>query len=654
MNRVKFFSKSDWGCGYNLERAYVIINQYDEEQLDYDINDILELYNITLYIDNECYLTRWTQEEISKIKLVCAKIKKTIGIFLSKIDDSNIEDNFSKIEKQNRYYDDFFEILEKYNIFKRISDEVFNILLDNPYALNVVLQNKKLVRNYGSIIRKRILENPQNAIILLKKFEIADRETVIFLPEELSNDDKEKLIIDYINCDSANLNYLRLIENIQSNKDEIEISDKTRLLTKRKIKEQIDAHFKGNSGMKMETLIQFSGEPLDETVKMESDGTNIKCTYDLNWIKENQDYATLLNNFIYLFFYVDMQMRITLVSKINDLGIFERHISINSKKAYRKGMTFERMSLVSDLQMMGYYERLKDIEIRIEKMIEWFFKEYLKEEFNIIDYRISIPSEGATNLEKCRTILSEMDHVLKEYQQIVEDGAIDHELIEISSSPIPFKDIKTLVKNKYVYACSEEYNRIQYYFFSDQCMLHYIERVKKSYSSFFELINHEKIKKEDYGVYAEHEINYLLENGYIIENEEGYLKINKKTIIYIFKDLRENEVINYWRYPKTFRKVIDELVKENILCFGESLLSKTEIDYYNYYLNKSEFNNGLDLRNKYIHGTQPSSEDAEEKHRYNYMIFLKLFILLLIKINDDFDIYFSDEYQQENKIKEVK
>ena len=66
-----------------------------------------------------------------------------------------------------------------------------------------------------------------------------------------------------------------------------------------------------------------------------------------------------------------------------------------------------------------------------------------------------------------------------------------------------------------------------------------------------------------------------------------------------------------------------------------------------YYLNKSEFNNGLDLRNKYIHGTQPSSDDAEEKHRYNYMIFLKLFILLIIKINDDLCIYNSKEYKME-------
>ena len=75
-------------------------------------------------------------------------------------------------------------------------------------------------------------------------------------------------------------------------------------------------------------------------------------------------------------------------------------------------------------------------------------------------------------------------------------------------------------------------------------------------------------------------------------------------------------------------------------------MSRPEADYFNYYLNKSEFNNGLDLRNRYIHGTQPSNDSSEEIHKYNYMIFLKLFILLIIKINDDLCINDSEQYKR--------
>ena len=59
MKRVKFYSESDLGCSYNLEKLYEIVNKYDENKLDYNINDILEFYNIILYIDNQCYIIKF-------------------------------------------------------------------------------------------------------------------------------------------------------------------------------------------------------------------------------------------------------------------------------------------------------------------------------------------------------------------------------------------------------------------------------------------------------------------------------------------------------------------------------------------------------------------------------------------------------------------
>lgn len=649
MERVKFYSTSDWSCGYNLEKLYEVLNKYDDKKEDYDINEIIEFYNMAKFIENECFLVKWSEKEKKQIQDKLPQLKATIGKFCANINNTNFIDLFNNIDKENFYQEDFFELIEKYNVFVRIEDEQIEELLENNFLLNIILKNKKIVNKYGETIKKKFLENPENATILLDKYEIDEREREIYLPKELSKEDEEDLIVKYINSENANLNYLRVIENIQSSKDGLIISDKTRLLTKRTIKKQTDEFFKDNQGMKTETLVQFCHKKQEDVVKFECDGKDIKCSYDLNWIKENTDYPTLLNNFIYLFFYTDMQMRISLTSKKRDLGIFERHIFINSKKAYKKGVAFDRMAVLSDLQMMGYYERLKEIDIRLEEIIEWFFKEYLKDEFNIKDFRISMPSKESTTLEKCRTVLSEMDHILKEYQLIVEDGKIDHELIEISSNPIPFMDIKSLVNHKYIYENSDEFKRVEHCFFSDQCMLHYIKRINKTYKSFYDLINNEKIKREDYKNYAEREIEFLLNGKYIKEDEQGYLIINKAETIKIFKDLHDNEVINYWKYSDVMRKEIDKLIANEILICLDSLLSKPEIDYYNYYLNKSEFNNGMDLRNKYIHGTQTSSDDAEKEHKYNYMIFLKLFILLIIKINDELCTINSQKYINNNK-----
>ena len=62
-------------------------------------------------------------------------------------------------------------------------------------------------------------------------------------------------------------------------------------------------------------------------------------------------------------------------------------------------------------------------------------------------------------------------------------------------------------------------------------------------------------------------------------------------------------------------------------------------------MQKASFVNGYDLRNKYIHGCQPNGKNSEATHQNNYYLFLKLLILLIIKINDDLSIYDSEEYK---------
>ena len=78
--------------------------------------------------------------------------------------------------------------------------------------------------------------------------------------------------------------------------------------------------------------------------------------------------------------------------------------------------------------------------------------------------------------------------------------------------------------------------------------------------------------------------------------------------------------------------------KEGLLYFESSLFSKPEQNFFNYYLNKSEFTNSLDLRNKYVHGTQANPED-EGSHKDAYYTYLKLIVLALLKIEDDLIIH---------------
>lgn len=560
------------------------------------------------------------------------------------------------MEIQDDYYDyreDFFELLEKYKAYENISECIFSELLHTPKVfLEYILRNKNMTYYHGNAIRERFYEDSEYAEIILDYYEAkhtGDIKTLYF-PKELTTDDKEKIIKNYIDSENPNLNYLRLINNIQ-NRDELSISDKTRLASIKKTKIENDKLFSNSAGIEYGAEVRFSKSQRD-VVEFTKEKHIFKYSYDIRWIHENTDFNTLLNNFIHLFGYVDRQMRITLISKESELGTTEKFLGVKSKNEYEIGMTFNIKNMLSILQIIAYYKELNKINIRLEDIIEWFFKTYLPEEFGIQNYFVKMPSKDSTYYEKCKSILPEIDYILKQFNLLVEDGIIDQELLEVSSTSILFESVKSLIDTKYIYGNdkSQEFNNICYYFFSDQCLLHYTEKYKnKKYTSFYELLLKENVKANDYSGYSERLLNYVIDNGYIFIDSDDYIRVKDKRMITILNDLYNNEVINYWKYPLNYREKMNELIEKDMLLKGSTLFSKQEQDYFNFYLNQRSFNNTYDLRNKYLHGNKLKDDD-ENTHYNNYMLFLKLIILIIIKINDELCV--KEDIKKNKNIKE--
>lgn len=608
-------------------------------------------------MDTECYKNyklNWSEDDISKIKDVIKKYKGIIARYIKSISNENITTKYMEI--QDDYYDyreDFFELLEKYKTYENISECIFSELLHTPKVfLEYILRNKNMTYYHGNAIRERFYEDSEYAEIILDYYEAkhtGDIKTLYF-PKELTTDDKEKIIKNYIDSENPNLNYLRLINNIQ-NRDELSISDKTRLASIKKTKIENDKLFSNSAGIEYGAEVRFSKSQRD-VVEFTKEKHIFKYSYDIRWIHENTDFNTLLNNFIHLFGYVDRQMRITLISKESELGTTEKFLGVKSKNEYEIGMTFNIKNMLSILQIIAYYKELNKINIRLEDIIEWFFKTYLPEEFGIQNYFGKMPSKDSTYYEKCKSILPEIDYILKQFNLLVEDGIIDQELLGVSSTSILFESVKSLIDTKYIYGNdkSQEFNNICYYFFSDQCLLHYTEKYKnKKYTSFYELLLKENVKANDYSGYSERLLNYVIDNGYVFIDLDDYIRVKDKRMITILNDLYNNEVINYWKYPLKYREKMDELIEKDMLLKGSTLFSKQEQDYFNFYLNQRSFNNTYDLRNKYLHGNKLKDDD-ENTHYNNYMLFLKLIILIIIKINDELCV--KEDIKKNKNIKE--
>jgi hypothetical protein len=640
MERVKFYSVL--GCGYHLQRAESVMYNFDENNSVTDINDILELYNIKQYIDHKVYLNAWGESDITIYEEIVRRFQMKIIRFFNSINKDNIQSILDQVECE--YHEDFWTLFESLKLFERIPVDIFCKLLEKSnVSILDILKRKKVVQCYGKTLRDYLLKETKSAELLLDKYEVTRNKSngEMNFPTELTLSDREDIIIRYIDGDQPNINYLRIIENIQSQND-LKIADKTKLKAKCRVNEETNAFFEGiengtTAGIEMRTTVSFSDTQKEEVIYSQK-GNNIEASYSTQWICDNLDYSTLLNNFIYLFEYVDLHMRILAVSKKSQLGVFERFLSVRTKKEYIVGSAFKCMEGLISLQMHGYYYQLLRNHIRLEDIISWFFKEYVPTEFGINGFRITMPSEGSTFLEKCNSIMPTLESTLKQYRLYSEDGHIDHDLLQISSEQLIYKDVPSIIDSKYVYGVCDEYQRLDYYLFSDQCMLAYVKRVDEKYNTFYDLITHEKINREDYPTYLQDDLDWLITNNYICIDSDGTLCISDFNIGLILMDLHKNEVGCYRHYPAQFHSSFQVLLDKGLIEFESTLYSRPEQAYFNYYLNKAEFCNGVNLRNRYSHGTGPSGFDDEKVHEANYFIFLRLFVLTLIKINDELSL----------------
>ncbi|MDO8733236.1 MAG: hypothetical protein Q7L55_11825 [Actinomycetota bacterium] len=102
----------------------------------------------------------------------------------------------------------------------------------------------------------------------------------------------------------------------------------------------------------------------------------------------------------------------------------------------------------------------------------------------------------------------------------------------------------------------------------------------------------------------------------------------------VLRSLFQTQAASYFHLGHEGRKAVDTMAARGWMTRRSSLLSEPEASYVNFLLNKVEFSNGPELRNKYMHGSQPHGD--EDLHFHSYVVALRLMIALVIKLNDDF------------------
>lgn len=616
-----------------LQRAANFIKTFDAEKEPLDINDLLELGTAVQILS--------LHKKIDKTS--GGKYLAIIAKRFAKITDDNLSDIVSTILKM--YWPLFWRYFDKFQLCKRISSNVFYALLEaNPQQAHHIFHYKKIVNHYDDVLAEYIRKYNVLDILILPVILKAVRETSgIFLPKNLKDVDYQAIYQRYINSCNPHSDILRLLveSNLQSPHS---VSQSTELAAKKRHKNMIEENLRRGSVMQNKIDVSFLPLRDNEVYDCCYEDGFCKFHYDVNLLNERLDYPEILDNFIYIFQYMDLYGQATCVSLPSEMGILEQRIGYHSDRTYRDGIAFKMKEVAQFKILKKYICFLKQKGICIEKAIEWVFSEYLPRKFQIEGFSFLAPSENTAPLEKIRFLFPEIEGIRNQFDLYVRNGKLNYELIYLDSTPKLISEIGSLLKKKYLYINPDHVDlgkECQLLFSSQSILLcNENESIDADYSSFFKMCIREKINIADYPDFEDcvKKLYWLQSRKSLYILDDGTIKLNHERVIILYHLFHDCVICSYY-YPfnkKNIADILKAMIEEDELVWESSLFNRKEQDYLDYMLNKSKFDNGLDLRNRYLHGNNTFDIGEQEE---DYIKTLKIAILTVLKISEDIRLY---------------
>lgn len=499
--------------------------------------------------------------------------------------------------------------------------------------LDELLGCAKLVRAYDLEMREELLAAPRAGELLIRKHLQDDAHGDVHLPRSLSPTDARGLLERYVDSADAHPNYVGLLADARENRP-AGIDAKLKLRAKRRRDELLSELFNEKNVFTTGFEVGIS-DSQEEPAAFELDTSDelvSRSTYSRRWLEDTCDNPSILNNFQYLFEWADRHVLLTLPSYPSQLGVFERLMGTAGRTEYKTGAAFRAVDSITLLQTRLYVRFLEEKGIDLEQVLAWFFEEYLLEEFGAANFTFE-PSGTGAYLQRVRHLFAEMESAANQFALFTVEGELDRDLLTISSEPIRYKEIPSLLDGKY--ACptdSEELASVLHLLFSDQSLLNYVSEDLNAEST-ADLLLRNAVAYADFQDYQRPAVDHLIGLG-ILEDTGSRVRLANTERLLILKALSATQAVSYYHLSDVARAEADAMEARGWTARRSSLLTEAEAGYFNYQLN-NEFSNGPALRNKYVHGTQANAY-GQDAHFLAYLAALRLTVALAIKINDDF------------------
>jgi len=556
----------------------------------------------------------------------CRFVNRALG-------EGDIESLYEGVEAQ--YSGRFWSLLDKSGAAKRLGGgSVGRFLKAHPECISSVLEFKSLVEGHGVEIREALLNSPLVAakIIIGQLATQSFSKRELMLPAELTNDDLNSIMLDYLNGDHPNLNYVKVLASWPySSVSRYKPSPDVAVLAQRVEKKCLEEMFAEGIALRYGTGVCIDGQQTAcKGITVERfDATH---TFGGEWLGLYVDPATIMNNCIYVFDYVDLKGIMTMPARAHEETALLESLGLHALDEYRTTHAYQMRNGLALLETIAYADFLDHRGIRFEDALEWVFNQYFEEEFGIKGFSLSLPAKESTWLDKCKSIGPEIERVIKAYAGYAKRGVIDDAYFPYE--PVKsFIDLPSLNGNKYAVPGTQFETRA-YHLFSDQSLLAYNQGKSEGCDCFFDLTQSQNVFRTDYHDAFQPIIDRLVGDNLVREDgPDGALALTYQALL--MRTIWEMGVIPLKHCNAEERNLLEELVDKEVLSYRNTLFTPDEARYLNYVFNDAFFSNSLGLRNRYDHASAAISDPNSDTMKNDYYQLLTILIAITLKINGE-------------------
>lgn len=628
--RVVHYGRNDFAFASCLDRCLDVLARSEDGEVS-SINEAIECYQVKLTLEDapEFFRERSIDDPLAAARALFSVACRYCSLALKAVGIAAVYD---QVERQ--YSKAFWQLLGACGAWGLIrGDDLGSLLASHPECIGTILQYKGLVARFDREVKAALIASPKIAaevIVGRLAVESTCREG-LHLPGSLTGPEIDDIMLGYIGSEAANPNYLAALSKWPTGSTvAYHPSMRVRVEARRRYDKLADKMLSNGVSLQYGTGVSIAmGQGACRGLEL--DGRTLLYSFSGKWLGAFTDPATILNNLIYVFDFVDLDGLMRAPARQHEEDALLSKLGLHVTNEYRTPMGFQMRSGLTFLETEAYASFLEGRGASLERALEWFYNEYVEGEFGVAGFSLALPVREATWLDKCKAVGPEIERALKSYLLFAKYGEVDgayFPFVDMGS----FSGLASLNDRKYAIA-GPEFERWGFALFSDQCILSYLHEDKLSEPCFFELMGKRPVTRSCYAEWLQETIDGLIDRGLISEEGDGRLSPTVRAAC--LRSVWERDALPLWRLGDEERALVDSMVGDSLLDYCDELFAPSEANYLDYMFNNASFSNSLGLRNWHDHASYAAKDPWARWIKDDYYKLLSLLVSITLKINEE-------------------